>query len=89
VLLVIDVGNTNIVYGIFDGTKWHRSALLAFVSVEELAGIITDSSAPAVEVEAWRAAGVNIITVDPGPREPPPLRPRDLRLATRNDGAAG
>ena len=77
------------VYGIFDGTKWHRSALLAFVSVEELAGIITDSSAPAVEVEAWRAAGVNIITVDPGPREPPPLRPRDLRLATRNDGAAG
>ena len=77
------------VYGIFDGTKWHRSALLAFVSVEELAGIITDSSAPAVEVEAWRAAGVNIITVDPGPREPPPLRPRDLRLAMRNDGAAG
>ena len=77
------------VYGIFDGTKWHRSALLAFVSVEELAGIITDSSAPAVEVEAWRAAGVNIITVDPGPREPPPLRPRDLRLAMRSDGAAG
>ena len=77
------------VYGIFDGTKWHRSALLAFVSVEELAGIITDSSAPAVEVEAWRAAGVNIVTVDPGPREPPPLRPRDLRLAMRSDGAAG
>ena len=24
------------VYGIFDGTKWHRSALLAFVPVEEL-----------------------------------------------------
>src|SRR6202162_5197065 len=34
------------VYGIFDGTKWHRSALLAFASVEELAGIITDSRAP-------------------------------------------
>jgi DeoR family transcriptional regulator of aga operon len=77
------------VYGIFDGTKWHRSALLAFVSVEELAGIITDSSAPAVEVAAWRAAGVNVISVDPGPREPPPLRPRDLRRAVRNDGAAG
>ena len=53
------------VYGIFDGTKWHRSALLAFVSVEELAGIITDSSAPSDEVEAWRAAGVNVISVDP------------------------
>jgi DeoR/GlpR family transcriptional regulator of sugar metabolism len=77
------------VYGIFDGTKWHRSALLAFVSVEELAGIITDSSAPAAEVEAWRAAGVNVISVDPGPREPPPVRPRDLRRAVRNDGAVG
>src|SRR5213596_1207618 len=77
------------VYGIFDGTKWHRSALLAFVSVEELSGIITDSSAPTVEVEAWRAAGVNVISVDPGPREPPPLRPRDLRRAVRNDEAVG
>jgi DeoR/GlpR family transcriptional regulator of sugar metabolism len=77
------------VYGIFDGTKWHRSALLAFVPVEELAGIITDSSAPAVEVDAWRAAGVDVITVDPGPRESPPLRPRDLRRAVRNDDAVG
>jgi DeoR/GlpR family transcriptional regulator of sugar metabolism len=77
------------VYGIFDGTKWHRSALLAFISVEELAGIVTDSSAPTIEVEAWRAAGVNVISVDPGPREPPPLRPRDLRRAVRNDEAAG
>jgi DeoR/GlpR family transcriptional regulator of sugar metabolism len=73
------------VYGIFDGTKWHRSALLAFVSVEDLDGIVTDSSAPAEEVVAWRAAGVDVITVDPGPREPPPLRPRDLRRAVRSD----
>jgi len=77
------------VYGIFDGTKWHRSALLAFISVEELAGIVTDSSAPTIEVEAWRAAGVNVISVDPGPREAPPLRPRDLRRAVRNDEADG
>jgi DeoR/GlpR family transcriptional regulator of sugar metabolism len=76
------------VYGIFDGTKWHRSALLAFVSAEELAGIITDSSAPTDEVEAWRAAGVDVISVDPGPREPPPVRPRDLRRAVRHDGSA-
>src|SRR6202795_2744350 len=73
------------VYGIFDGTKWHRSALLAFVSVEELAGIVTDSSAPTIEVEEWRAAGVQVVTVDPGRREAPPLRPRDLRRAVRND----
>src|SRR6266487_3631634 len=77
------------VYGIFDGTKWHRSALLAFVQVEDLAGIVTDSSAPAEEVEEWRAAGVDVLTVDPGPREPPPLRPRDLRRAVRNDEAGG
>src|SRR6267378_207520 len=68
------------VYGIFDGTKWHRSALLAFVSVEELTGIVTDSTAPAEEVQAWRAAGVNVIVADPGPQEPLLRRPRDLRL---------
>jgi DeoR/GlpR family transcriptional regulator of sugar metabolism len=77
------------VFGIFDGTKWHRSALLAFVPVEYLAGIITDSSAPTEEVQAWRARGVEVVTVDPGPREPPPLRPRDLRRAVRNDEALG
>src|SRR3954469_1069756 len=60
------------VYGIFDGTKWHRSALLAFVPVDELAGIVTDSTAPAAEVEAWRAAGVDVVVADPGPHEPLP-----------------
>jgi DeoR family transcriptional regulator of aga operon len=77
------------VYGIFDGTKWHRSALLAFVRVEDLTGIVTDSSAPAAEVEEWRAAGVQVVIVDPGRREPPPLRPRDLRRAVRNDEVGG
>jgi DeoR/GlpR family transcriptional regulator of sugar metabolism len=75
------------VHGIFDGTKWHRSALLAFVRPEELTGIVTDSSAPALEVEQWREAGVNVVTVDPGPREAPPVRPRDLRRVTLNDEA--
>ena len=77
------------VYGIFDGSKWHRSALLAFVMAEDLTGIITDSSAPAAEVEAWREAGVEVMLVDPGPREPLPVRPRDLRRAVRNDEAVG
>jgi DeoR family transcriptional regulator of aga operon len=71
------------VYGILDGTKWHRSALLSFAAVEDLTGIVTDSSAPADEVEAWREAGIEVITADPGPREAPPLRPRDLRRAVR------
>jgi len=67
------------VFGIFDGTKWHRSALLAFVPVDDLAGIVTDSTAPAEEVEAWRAAGVDVMTVDPGRLDAVPIRPRDLR----------
>ena len=46
------------VYGILDATKWHRSALLTFVSLDQLTGIVTDSGAPEAEVEAWRAAGV-------------------------------
>jgi DeoR family transcriptional regulator of aga operon len=77
------------VFGIFDGTKWHRSALLAFVATEDLAGIVTDSSAPSAEVGAWRAAGVHVVVVDPGPGEPLPVRPRDLRRAVRNDQAVG
>ena len=73
------------VFGILDGTKWQRSALLPFVSVEALAGIITDSSAPADEVGRWRDAGVDVLTVEPGPPEPLPLPPRELR---RSGGAA-
>jgi DeoR/GlpR family transcriptional regulator of sugar metabolism len=71
------------VYGILDGTKWHRSALLSFVAADQLAGIVTDSSAPPDEVEAWRAAGIHVIAADPGPGAPPPLRPRDLRRSVR------
>jgi DeoR family transcriptional regulator of aga operon len=77
------------VFGIFDGTKWHRSALLAFVATEDLAGIVTDASAPSDEVNSWRAAGVDVVVVDPAPREPLPLRPRDLRRAVRNEEAVG
>jgi hypothetical protein len=62
-----------------------RSALLTFVPPTDLTGIITDSSAPGDEVQAWRSVGVDVITVDPGPREPLPVRPRDLRRAVRNE----
>jgi DeoR family transcriptional regulator of aga operon len=74
------------VYGIFDGTKWHRSALLAFVARDDVAGIVTDTTAPPEEVRLWRAAGVEVVTVDPAPREPP-HRPRDLRRAVREGGS--
>ena len=73
------------VWGILDGTKWHRSALLSFVSMDDLTGIVTDPSAPSAEVDAWRARGVKVVVADAGPMEPLPVRPRDLRRATRND----
>jgi DeoR family transcriptional regulator, aga operon transcriptional repressor len=77
------------VFGIFDGTKWHRSALLAFVATEDLAGIVTDASAPSDEVNSWRAVGVDVVVVDPAPREPLPFRPRDLRRAVLDEEAVG
>jgi DeoR/GlpR family transcriptional regulator of sugar metabolism len=67
------------VYGILDSTKWHRSALLSFVATENLAGIVTDSAAPRTEVEAWRAAGIDVVTADPAGADGTPRRPRDLR----------
>lgn len=66
------------VYGILDGTKWHRSALLSFAGPGEFAGIVTDASAPADQIDAWRAAGVEVIAAEPEPLAPP-LRPRVLR----------
>jgi DeoR/GlpR family transcriptional regulator of sugar metabolism len=73
------------VYGIFDGTKWRRSGLLSFAAVDDLIGIITDSGAPAEEVVAWRAAGVQVIVAELEASAMPPLRPRDLRRVVRGD----
>jgi DeoR/GlpR family transcriptional regulator of sugar metabolism len=67
------------VYGIVDGTKWHRSALLSFAPTDRLAMVVTDSTAPGGEVGRWRDAGVEVLTVDRGPRGAAPPRPRDLR----------
>jgi DeoR/GlpR family transcriptional regulator of sugar metabolism len=50
---------------IVDGSKWHRTALLPFVDTDRLDAIVTDTSAPAEPVEAWRARGVEIVCVDP------------------------
>jgi DeoR family transcriptional regulator of aga operon/DeoR family fructose operon transcriptional repressor len=77
------------VYGIIDGTKWHRSALLPFVQVEELAGLVTDLGAPADQVAAWRAEGLDVVVADPGPHEAVPARPRDLRRPPVPDRTVG
>jgi DeoR/GlpR family transcriptional regulator of sugar metabolism len=82
-----------LVIGILDGTKWHRSALLTFVAADDVDAIVTDSSAPADDVDAWRARGIDVVTVDVAARERSPVRPRDLRRfppvavsAERTDG---
>jgi DeoR/GlpR family transcriptional regulator of sugar metabolism len=66
------------VIGIVDGTKWHRTALLPFVATEQVDAIVTDTSAPAEEVEAWRARDVEIVCAEPvkgaHPAAPPGLR---------------
>jgi DeoR/GlpR family transcriptional regulator of sugar metabolism len=63
------------VIGIVDGTKWHRTALLPFAATEHVDAIVTDTSAPADEVEAWRARAVEIVSVEPAERAHPAPRP--------------
>jgi DeoR/GlpR family transcriptional regulator of sugar metabolism len=67
------------VVGILDGTKWHRSALLTFVATDDVDAIVTDSSAPADQVEAWRERGKVVVTAEVEARERAPIRPIDLR----------
>ena len=67
------------VYGIFDGTKWQRSALLTFVAPDDVDAIVTDSSAPADQVEAWRTRGTEVVTAKANARERTPIQTFDLR----------
>jgi DeoR/GlpR family transcriptional regulator of sugar metabolism len=74
------------VYGILDGTKWHRSALLSFASIGDLHGIVSDASAPATEVEAWRASGIEVILAEPSRSSAPAVPPRELRRRVNSNG---
>jgi len=77
------------VFGILDGTKWHRSALLSFAAAGDLHGIVTDASAPPAEIEAWRARGIEVTVAQAGGQSEPPIRPRDLRPRIRAKGDNG
>ena len=79
IVLADAVTSVEQVWGILDGAKWERSALLPFISTNDLAGIITDSSAPMAEVKSWRAAGVDVIVAAAVPMEPLQVHSRDLR----------
>jgi DeoR/GlpR family transcriptional regulator of sugar metabolism len=75
------------VVAILDGTKWHRSALLSFVPIDGVHAIVTDTSAPEDQVEAWRARGIDVVTAEVGSRERRPVRPIDLRREPPGEGA--
>jgi DeoR family transcriptional regulator of aga operon len=67
------------VIGILDGTKWHRSALLSFCPADRVDAIVTDSSAPADEIDAWRTSGVEVVAAEVVARERSAPRVRNLR----------
>src|ERR687892_67993 len=63
------------VIGILDGTKWHRTALLPFVTTDQLDAIVIDPAAPETEIEGWQRAGVETTRVEPLERARPAARP--------------
>jgi DeoR family transcriptional regulator of aga operon len=77
------------VIGIFDCTKWHKTALLSFVPADRVNAIVTDSSAPTDEVAAWRAHGVEVITVEALAKAGTPVRSHALRPIDRVEQGAG
>jgi DeoR/GlpR family transcriptional regulator of sugar metabolism len=72
------------VVGIFDHTKWHRTALLSFVPAERIDAIVTDALAPMELVDQWRERKVEVVTAEieadlaaaaPAPQLRRPARP--------------
>jgi len=74
------------VIGVLDCTKWHRSALLSFVSADRVDSVVTDTGAPEAEVAAWREHGVEVVTAEPVARAAAPRVPRLRRLPTVSAG---
>jgi DeoR family transcriptional regulator of aga operon len=52
------------VVGIFDSSKWERTALLSFVGADRVDTLVTDADAPLSLIDAWRARGVDVIVAD-------------------------
>jgi DeoR/GlpR family transcriptional regulator of sugar metabolism len=50
------------VIGVFDHTKWRRTALFTFVPTERIDAIVTDADAPADLVQEWRHRDVEVVT---------------------------
>jgi hypothetical protein len=53
------------VIGIFDHTKWLRTALFSFVETGQIDALVTDARAPGELVAEWRERGVDVVCADP------------------------
>ena len=58
------VSKVNEVIILLDGSKFNQSGLASYAGVEKISKIITDSSAPADQVEKFRKAGTEVIIAD-------------------------
>jgi DeoR family transcriptional regulator of aga operon len=63
------------VVGVFDHTKWERSALLSFVPAERVDTIVTDDRAPLELLQAWRDRNVHVVAAPSGS---PALRDKEV-----------
>ncbi len=54
------------VYGLFDSSKVGRFALHTFAEPERITRLITDADMPHEDVDAWREAGIDVRTAEPG-----------------------
>ena len=74
---------------IVDGSKWHRAALLTFVPADSVNAIVTDESAPADKVRAWRDRGVDVVIAKEDDGGGATVRPIDLRRDPPENGGNG
>jgi len=75
------------VVGLFDATKWRRSALLSFVPAERVDAIVTDDRAPAELVSTWSERGVSVYQAETDPSATAAERPPDLLRPREETGA--
>ena len=59
------------VVGVFDHTKWRRSALFTFVPTQRIDAIVTDAAAPAELVREWRERKVEVVLAGSDRKEVP------------------
>jgi len=71
------------VIGLFDNTKWHKTALLSFAPTRRIDAIVTDEHAPPELVEEWREHKVQVHLAEIGTELYPPARTPVLRRPVR------